>query len=116
MLVLIRVWVEVGDGVADGWADGRIVRVSWYFEAKEMFGLEARQHPEMYVHLALEPDGSLRIGDVRRRWGMENMYVSILPSFPSPLPRMHGMLTRTRSSSSGARTGSACGRRRTGRR
>ena len=56
--------------------DGRIVRVSWYFEVKEMFGLEARQHPEMYVHLALEPDGSLRIGDVRRRWGMENMYVS----------------------------------------
>ena len=57
------------------------MRVSWFFEVKEMFGLEARRHPEMYAHLALEPDGSLRIGDVRRQWGMENMYVST-PSFP----------------------------------
>ncbi|KAH9927739.1 uncharacterized protein B0H18DRAFT_1001958 [Fomitopsis serialis] len=48
------------------------VRVSWYYDIKEMFP-DARVHPEMYVHLQLEPDGSLKIGDVRRKWGMENM-------------------------------------------
>ena len=42
------------------------MRVAWFFEVKEMFRLEARWHPEMDAHLALEPDGSLRIGGVRR--------------------------------------------------
>ncbi|KZT72367.1 hypothetical protein DAEQUDRAFT_755201 [Daedalea quercina L-15889] len=50
-----------------------VVRVSWYYEIKEMLSLEARKHPEMYEHLQLEPDGSLKIGDLRRKWGMENM-------------------------------------------
>ncbi|KAH9833607.1 uncharacterized protein C8Q71DRAFT_190700 [Rhodofomes roseus] len=83
------------------------VRVSWYHSVKEMLP-DARAHPEMYAHLQLEPDGSLKIGDVRRKWGMETMVVRRVPAYPLTDARADAPHC-TCSSSSGTRTGTAYG-------